>query len=290
MDHYRIISDSTTDLAPEMVEEMDVTILPLQFLIDEKSYYNYPDERDLSGKKFYELIRGGKSATTVQINVDTFLTCFEKYLKNGEDILYFAFSSGLSGTFNSANIAANELREKYPDRKLILIDSLAASMGEGLLLYYAASKKKAGASIDEVASWLETNKNHLCHWFTVDDLFHLKRGGRVSSFAAVVGTTLGIKPVLHVDDEGHLIPVQKVRGRKQALANLVEHMEKTCTNPEEQTIFISHGDCEEDALYVADLVRQKFKVRDIKVHMIGPVIGAHSGPGTVALFFLGTQK
>ena len=187
-------------------------------------------------------------------------------------------------------MAKQELSEKYPDRKFLVVDSLCASMGEGLLVYYAAKMQQEGKSIDEVYQWLQENKLHLCHWFTVDDLNHLKRGGRVSSAAALFGTMLGIKPVLHVDDAGHLIPVAKIRGRKQSLDSLVAHMEETVTEPEKQVIFISHGDCLQDAQYVADKIREKWKVKDIVLNEIGPVIGTHSGPGTVALFFLGSKR
>lgn len=290
MDNYVIISDSSTDLTTELVKETGVEIIPLTFLIDGKSYFNYTDEREISTKDFYNLLRDGKVVTTGQVNVNTFLDVFEKHLQEDKDILYIAFSSGLSGTCNSAKIAAKELSHKYHKRKIIVIDSLCASMGEGLLVYLASLKKKEGQSIEEVAKWVQSNKFNLCHWFTVDDLFFLKRGGRVSAAAAVMGTALGIKPVLHVDDEGHLIPVSKVRGRKKSLDALVEQMEKSAIDPQNQTIFISHGDCEQDAEYLAKEIKNKFKVKDIKINNVGPVIGAHSGPGTMALFFLGTQR
>lgn len=290
MNDYVIISDSTTDLTPEMIKEFEVEILPLSFVIDNKTYFNYPDERDLPLKEFYNLLRKGKLVTTGQINVNDFLEGFEKYLNKGLDILYVAFSSGLSGTYSSAKIAADEIRSKYPNQKIIVVDSLCASMGEALLLYYATIKKKHGESISEVANWLEQNKLNLCHWITVDDLFHLKRGGRVSATSAVMGTALGIKPVIHVDNEGRLIPVNKIRGRKQSLDALVDCIEKTALNPTDQVIYISHGDCREDAEYVGNQIRDKLKVKDVKINTIGPVIGAHAGPGTVALFFLGTER
>lgn len=290
MGDYKILSDSTTDLPVEIIDTLDIDILPLQFLIDSKNYRDYPDGRDIDGKTFYRLLREGKNVTTVQVNVETFLTSFESYLCKGMDLLYLSFSSGLSGTFNSAMVAAKELSKKYPDRKIVVVDTLAASMGEGLLVYHAAMKKKQGLSIEEVASWVESNKNHLCHWFTVADLFHLKRGGRISPATAVVGTMLGIKPVLHVDNEGHLIPVHKVRGRKASLDSLCQQMKETCIRPESQMIFISHGDCENDARYLADQIKKEMGVKEIVLNLIGPVIGAHSGPGTVALFFLGKEK
>ena len=185
---------------------------------------------------------------------------------------------------------AAELREKYPDRTILVVDSLAASMGEGLLLYYAQTHKEAGMTIQENAKWLEDNKLHLCHWFTVDDLNHLKRGGRINAATALFGTMLSIKPVLHVDDTGHLVPVSKTRGRKASLLALVDRMAESAVDPAGQTIFISHGDCEADAEFVADEVRRRFGVQDIYINYVGPVIGNHSGPGTLALFFLGSRR
>ena len=228
--------------------------------------------------------------TTSQINPAEAKEYFEEYIKTDKEILHLAFSSGLSGTYQNMCLAAEEVMEEHPDVKIIVLDSLAASMGEGLLAYYASTMQKEGKTIEEVYQLLQDNKLHLCHWFTVDDLNHLKRGGRVSSAAALFGTMLGIKPVLHVDDAGHLIPVAKIRGRRQSLDSLVAHMEETVTNPENQVIFISHGDCEKDAQYVAEKIRSKWNVKDIVLTEIGPVIGTHSGPGTVALFFRGTKR
>ena len=287
---YRIITDSTGDLTPELIRDLQLTVIPMEFTIDGKSYRNYPDGHEMSAKAFYHLLRAGKTSTTAQINAHEFMDWADPILQAGEDILYLAFSSGLSGTCQSAYLAKEELSARYPDRKIYVVDSLAASMGEGLLAYYASRMQMEGKTIDEVYQWLQDNKLHLCHWFTVDDLNHLKRGGRVSSAAALFGTMLGIKPVLHVDDAGHLIPVAKIRGRRQSLDSLVAHMEQTVINPEEQVIFISHGDCEKDAQYVADQIRARWNVKEIVLNEIGPVIGTHSGPGTVALFFLGSKR
>ena len=287
---YAVITDSTADLSPELVRELDVEIIPLQFVIDYHTYLNYPDGRELSEKAFYQMLRQQKTATTVQVNASRFVEFFEPILQQGRDILYIAFSSGLSGTYHSSLMAREELQEKYPERRIYICDSLAASMGEGLLVYHAVMEKRKGKDISEVYQWVEDHKKNLCHWFTVDDLHHLKRGGRVSSATALLGTMLGIKPVLHVDDEGHLINVDKVRGRRQSLQAMVEKMCQTCIDPENQMIFISHGDCLEDAQALADMVRERMQVKDIVIHYIGPVIGAHSGPGTVALFFLGTKR
>lgn len=290
MQDYVIFTDSTTDLSPELVEQLELEIIPLQFVIEDHTYLNDPDGRELSAKKFYEMLRNQKVATTVQVNASRFVERFEPYLQQGKDIVYIGFSSGLSGTFGSSVMAREELMEKYPDRRIYVADSLSASMGEGLLVYHAVMEKRKGKSAQEVYEWVEENKLHLCHWFTVDDLNHLKRGGRVSSATALLGTMLGIKPVLHVDDEGHLINVSKVRGRRQSLQAMADKMKQTCVNPEEQVIFISHGDCIEDAQVLADMIKASMKVKDIVIHYIGPVIGAHSGPGTVALFFLGTKR
>ena len=287
---YKIVTDSTIDLTQKMIEELELTVISLRFTIDGKTYKDKSDMSEMSTETFYAKLREGKMSTTSQINADEFARTFEPILEAGEDVLYIAFSSGLSGTCQSAYIARDELKEKYPERKIYVFDSLCASMGEGLLVYQAALLKRAGTDIDSLYKWLGENVLKLCHWFTVDDLNHLKRGGRVSTTAALVGTMLGIKPVLHVDDEGHLIPVSKVRGRRQSLDALVQKMAETAIHPDEQTIFISHGDCLKDAEYVAEQVRSKFGVKNIQINFVGPVIGAHSGPGTVALFFFGTPR
>ena len=290
MNDYVIITDSTTDLPQDLIKELGIVIIPLLYNIDGDEYYNYPDERGLDPKEFYAQLRNGKTAGTSAINTSSFLELFEPYLKNGTDVLYIAFSSALSGTCNNGMLAAQELAQKYPERTVLAIDSLSASMGEGLLVYHAVMEKQKGKSIKEVYDAISENRLHLCHWFTVDDLNNLKRGGRVSATAALVGTVLGIKPVLHVDDEGRLIPVSKIRGRRQSLEQLVERMTESAINPEEQTVFISHGDCFEEAHFVEGLVRERFKVKNVVINYIGPVIGAHSGPGTMALFFLGTHR
>lgn len=290
MNDYLIFTDSNADLTPEMIEELDVKVIPMQFTLAEKDYLDYPDHKELSIQEFYGQMRGGNMCTTIQLNPNDFREQFTPYLEEGHDLIYIAFSSGLSGTYASACMAAGELKNEYPGRKIVVVDSLAASMGEGLLIWHAAMKRREGLSIEELEQWVIDNRNHLCHWFTVDDLFHLKRGGRVSAAAAVIGSALGIKPVLHVDDEGHLIPVKKVRGRRQSLDALVEVMAQTAIDPQQQTVFISHGDSLEDAKYVEKKVREAFKTKQTHINFIGPVIGAHSGPGTIALFFMGTHK
>lgn len=288
--NYVILSDSTIDITNKMAKEIDIDTLSLKFTIEGKTYDGNMEKANYPIKTFYEKLRTGIPSTTSQINTGEFTDFFEEYLQKGQDILYIGFSSGLSGTVQSATIAQKELAEKYPERKIKVIDTLCASMGEGLLVYLAAKKRLDGEGIEEVASWLESNKLKLCHWFTVDDLHHLKRGGRVSAATAVVGTVLGIKPILHVDDEGHLIAMSKVRGRKQSLDTLVNKIEETGINPSEQIMFISHGDCYDDAVYVRNEIQKKYKTKKIEINFIGPVVGAHAGPGTVALFFLGTKR
>ena len=272
------------------MERLNLVVLPLSVTLEGKEYLNYPDERDITAKYLYERLRAGAMATTAALNVDTFEREMETYLKAGKDVLYLSFSSGLSATYNASCIAAEELREKYPERKILNVDTLCASSGQGLLCCLTAKQREAGATIEEAAKYVEETKHHLAHWFTVDDLHFLKRGGRVSAATAILGTALGIKPLLHTDDAGHLVSVDKARGRKRVISAMVDRMEKTAIRPQEQTVFISHGDCEEDAQFLAKLVQERLHPKQIVIQVIGPVIGAHSGPGTLALFFLATER
>ena len=288
MSDYVIVTDSSADLPASLVQELGVEVLPLSFTVQGKTYHNYPDDREMDPKVFYKMLREGEMATTSAVNVAEYTAMLEPLLQAGKDVLVLAFSSGLSTTYQSSVIAVNELAEQYPDRKICTVDTLCASMGQGLLVWLAAQEQKKGKSLEEVRDWVEENKLHLCHWFTVDDLHFLKRGGRISAATAVVGTMLSIKPVLHVDDEGHLISMGKARGRGASLTALVDHMEQTVTDVD--TVFISHGDCLADAEKVAADVKKRFGTRDVVINTIGPVIGAHAGPGTVALFFLGTKR
>lgn len=290
MRDYVIVTDSSADLPMGLVAELGVEVLPLSFHIQGKTYYNYPDDREMEPKLFYKMLREGEMATTSAVNVAEYTATLEPILQAGKDVLVLAFSSGLSTTYQSSAIAAQELSERYPYQKILTVDTLCASMGQGLLVYLAAQEKAKGKSIDEVRNWVEENKLRLCHWFTVDDLHFLKRGGRVSAATAVVGTMLSIKPVLHVDDEGHLISMGKARGRAASLTALVDHMSQTAQAPAQQTVFISHGDCLADAEKVAEDVKKRFGTQHIVINTIGPVIGAHAGPGTVALFFLGSKR
>lgn len=290
MGEYVILTDSSADLSAALVEEMEVEVLPLSFTMEGKTYHNWPDNREMDPGDFYRRLRDGAMATTAAVNVADYTEAIEPLLEAGKDVLVLAFSSGLSATCNSARIAAQELGEQYPDRKIYVVDTLCASLGQGLLVWYAAQQKKQGKTIEEVRDWTEAHKLNLCHWFTVDDLHFLKRGGRISAATAVLGTMLAIKPVMHVDNEGHLIKVGTARGRSASLKALVDHMEQTAQNPAEQVVFISHGDCEADAQRVAADVKARFGVKTVVINYVGPVIGAHSGPGTVALFFLGSER
>jgi len=290
MSKYVLLTDSSADLPEKIYKELDIKVIPLSFLLDGVVYQNLPDESSIAFSEVYAQLRNGKNVTTSAINVEEFRQAFLPHVEAGNDVLYLGFSSGLSGTFNASCIAAQELMEEFPDRNIVCSHPLDASAGQGLLVYLAAKKRLQGASLNEVARYAEDTKPHLCHWFTVDDLFFLKRGGRISAATALVGSALGIKPVLHVDNEGHLISVSKARGRKKAISALFEQMKLTAIEPEKQTPMISHGDCIEDAQELARMIKAEFGVDSTIISYVGPVIGAHSGPGTLALFFLGTQR
>ncbi len=290
MNDYVIMTDSCCDLPDRLAKELGLSILPLTVMLDGKLYRNYLDEREISSQAFYSQLRAGKSASTSAVNVEEFSREMEWILHEGKDILYLGFSSGLSATYQTAVIAAEELREKYPGQQVLTVDTLAASMGQGLLVYLAAQEKARGRSIEQVRDFVEQNRLRLVHDFTVDDLNHLKRGGRISTAAAILGSTLNIKPILHVDDEGHLVPKSKVRGRKQAIQKLIDQLAESDVAPAEQSIFISHGDCLEEAEQLAAQIRARFAVKEIVISYVGPVIGAHSGPGTLALFYLAQKR
>lgn len=287
---YVLITDSTVDLGYEYMEKNNVPFLTLCYIVGEKEYL-YDMEKTTDIHKFYENMREGKEmAVTTQINTEEYKEYFKKYLNEGKDIIYLCFSSGLSGSFNSALNAEKELKQQYPHRKIAIIDSLAASMGQGLIIRDAVEKRDSGADFEELLNHIKTKIPQTNHWFTVDDLNHLYRGGRVSKTAAVLGTVLNIKPILNVDDEGHLIPREKVRGRKKALLGLVDKVKKYIVNSENQTILISHGDIVDDAVFVGNEIEKRLKIKGLYYSNIGPVIGAHSGPGTVAVFFFGKSK
>ena len=287
----KILTDSCCDLTNEYLKERDIDYISLMYTIDENDYYD-DFSISMSSKDFYDRVRAGSMSKTSLVNSQRYDDFFGKYLEAGNDVVYIGFSSALSGSYQSSVISAEELKKKYPDRKIAVIDSKCASMGEGLLVAYAAEKLAAGAGFEELVQYIEETKKKVCHWFTVDDLHHLKRGGRLSGFGAAVGTMLSIKPVLHVDDEGMLKPMSKARGRAASLNALVKEMEKAViADGEGQTIMISHGDCIEEAQKVEETVKRKFpKIKETMINVIGPVIGSHAGPGTVALFFLGSPR
>jgi len=288
MNNYIIFADSACDIKPSLLKEWGVRYINMSFRFedDDREYSN----EDMEIADFYNRMRAGGIAKTAAINPESFLVAFEEILKQGKDILYLGFSSGLSTTCNSAKIAAQELISSYPERKIIIVDTLSASAGEGLLIYIACQKQKDGATIEETAACVEQLKPRLCHWFTVDDLVYLKRGGRVSPTVAFVGAMLGIKPILHVDDAGKLISVSKVRGRKTALSALVDKYGELACEPKGGTVFISHGDCIDDVEYLKTQLKSKYGADVDVVSDIGPVIGAHAGPGTIALFFVGKER
>lgn len=287
---FLILTDSTCDMPQEMADALGIAILPIRVVLEGKEYAHYLDGRELGFHDFYEKLRAGISAKTSAANMEEFLAQMEPVLAAGRDVLYLGFSSALSSTYGVGAVTAAQLAEKYPERKIYAVDTLCASFGQGLLVYLAAQQRLQGKSIDEVKAYAEEIRPQLCHWFTVDDLQHLKRGGRVSAAAAAFGTVLNIKPVLHVDDEGRLVPVSKVQGRIASIKSLMKKMQETAVNPAEQVVFISHGDCEKEAKKLAEMIRENIGVKEIVINPIGPIIGAHSGPGTVALFFLGTER
>ena len=287
MNDYVILTDSSCDLPDDIVKKYQLEILQLDFIVEgEGSFHN--DQADI--EKVYSKLRNGANIKTSAANISQASEAIEALFNQKKDILYLGFSSGLSSTYQTVYMAGQELMEEYPERKMVSVDTLAASMGQGLLVYKACQARDEGKGLEEKAQYIEDIKLKLCHWFTVDDLFFLKRGGRVSGVTATVGTMLSIKPILHVDDEGHLINVSKVRGRKAAITELANRMEKLAVHPEDQDIFISHGDCIEDAEKLASIIKERFGNDRITISYVGPVIGAHSGPGTLALFFLGEHR
>ncbi len=284
---YQIITDSCCDLPAEKIQELGLTVIPLTMLFRGESRLDAVTD-DI--KEVYEALRAGESASTSAVNPDGWTGVIEPVLASGKDALILAFSSGLSTTYQSAVIAANELAEQYPGRKVRVVDTLSASLGQGLLVWYTCKKRDEGLSLDELADWVESHKLNLCHWFTVDDLMYLKRGGRISAATALLGTMLKIKPVLHMDDAGHLINMSKVRGRKASIDALAGKVKELGLPGENDTMFICHGDCIEDAQYLAEKVKKDYGVKEVLIGYTGAVIGSHSGPGTLALFFLGKNR
>ncbi len=288
MNNYVILVDSACDISPDLLKEWGVYHKPLHFRFNDSDTEYADGSVDI--KEFYDKMRAGGVAKTAAVNVEVFSNLFEEHLKSGMDVLYLGFSSGLSTTYNSARIAAEQLREKYPDSKILTVDTLAASAGFGLLLYLTVEKKNAGATVEEAAAFAEATKLNICHWFTVDDLVYLKRGGRVSATTAFMGNALGIKPVMHMDDAGHLINITKVRGRKTAIAALADKYGELAVDRENGRVFISHGDCMKDVQELENLLKTRYNATVDIITNVGAVIGSHSGPGTLALFFVGNVR
>lgn len=289
MRDFVIMTDSCCDMTAALAEELELVVLPLSLHMGDEVYRNWLDGREIGFQEFYAKIRSGQLATTSAVSVGEFTAEMRKILSAGKDILCINFSSALSATYQSASIAAQDLREEFPDAKILVVDSLCASLGQGLLVYLCAKERQKGRSLEEVHAFAEETKGKVCHWFTVDDLHQLKRGGRISGATALIGTMLNIKPVLHVDNEGKLINMTKARGRNGAIQALVDQMEKAAIEPEKQTIFISHGNCYDEAKRLAELVHERFGCKSV-INFVGPTIAAHSGQGTLALFFIGTER
>ena len=289
--NFEIVTDSSSNLLDETIGRFGLHILPLTFMIDGQQRQSFVKGERSDLKQFYTMMREGKVITTSLPNMSDSEILLRSLLEAGRDILYLGFSSGLSGTYQAIALLLDNLAAEFPERRVLHVDTLAASGGEGLLVYKAAQMAQAGASIEETRQWVEDNKLKLAHWFTVDDLMFLFRGGRVTRTSAWAGTMLNIKPVMHVDNDGHLSPLEKVMGRKKSILGMLKHMEKTADTPiNEQTVFITHGDCLEDAEFLRDKIAEKFGVIDIHINYVDPVIGAHSGPGTLALFFMASHR
>lgn len=288
MKPYIISTDCMADLPADFIEAHHLSVHPLYYQIGDQTYNAL--EGTLSEAEFYAKMRNGEMPTTMASNPEYIEQSFSQNIAEGYDILHISFSSALSSSYNNTAVTAKAMMEQHPDTKIIVIDSLSASLGQGLLIYYACKKKEEGASIEELAEYIESIKLNICHQFTVDDLFHLHRGGRVSKATAIIGTIANIKPVLHVDNEGRLINISKIRGRKRSLITLVDNMEKVIDSYENPIVFISHGDCLEDALFVKQQIEERFGIHEFLINYVGSTIGAHSGPGTVALFFMGRER
>lgn len=287
MRDFVITVNSTVDMPKEWLEERDIKVVPLHYTIDGATY---EDMNGLSAKEFFAKLREGKMSVTSQVNPDEAREILEPYVKEGKDILHLAFTSALSGTYNSMRLAAEELREEYPEAKIIVIDTLCACMGEGILAHYAYEMKKEGKSVEEIAQWIEENKLHVCHQVTVDDLHHLHRGGRVSKTSAIVGSMVKIKPIITVSDEGKLEVVAKERGRKKSINTIVDMAIERMEESDKDIAFVTHGDCIEEAEYLANLMKEKAGVKEVLINNIGTVIGSHTGPGVLAVFHMGNKR
>ena len=288
MSSYKIITDSCCDFTQQQYNELGVGCACLSVMYKGETHDNFSDPAAV--KAFYDELRTGVTATTSAVNPEGWANLMKPILEEGKDILVLAFSSGLSTTYQSAVIAADELREKYPDRKINVVDTLCAALGQGLLVWHACKKRDEGMSLEALTAWTEDVKNHVCHWVTVDDLSHLKRGGRISATTALVGTMLNIKPIIYVNEEGKLVNTAKVRGRKAAIEYLAKKLSEQGEGYDNETVFIAHGDCPEDAATLEALVKEKCGVKNVITGYVGPVIGAHTGPGVLVLFYMGGHR
>ncbi|WP_017416904.1 DegV family protein [Clostridium tunisiense] len=290
MQDYIIVTDATCDLPVDIIKSLGVIVLPMEFIIDDKSYSHHPDERNMSFHDFYNYLRVGKMSTTSQINYNTYRSVFSGILNQGKDILYISFSSGLSGTYNASRLVINELEEEFPDRKILSVDSLSASIGEGLLVYLAALKKQQESTLEELIQWVEDMRFQVCHWFAVDDLEHLKRGGRINAVQASVGSILNLKPILSVNREGKLVTIAKVRGKKKSYQYLIQKLKDDGIDTNCQNIIVGHADCEEDAICLKGLILNEGLAKEVLISNIGPIIGTHTGAGMLAVTFIGKRQ
>lgn len=287
---YKIITDSTCDLPSTVIKELDVHVIPMEYILDGVSHFQDLEDEGEKTASFYGSLREGKVSSTSMINTSRFMGVFEPYLKAGQDILHVSFSSALSGSYNASRMAAEELKELYPERQILVLDSIAASIGQGLLVYHAVLKKRQGLSLEELYEWLEENKKKICHWFTVEDLMHLKRGGRISALSANIGTALNIKPILSVNMEGKLVNLGKVMGRKKSLSELIVKMKSCAETAENQVVIIGHGDSLKDAEFLSTKLKNELHVKEVIMTQIGPIIGSHTGPGMIGLTFVGERE
>lgn len=285
---YKLFCDSTCDLTDEIAKEQNIEIIPMQFSVDNKNYSHYLDEREMTLSDFYAALKNGANVTTAQVQYDTFANSFEPFLKEGKDVIYICFTSGMSGTYNTCQIAVEELKEKYPERKICVIDSLSASVGEGYLAYLAGVKMNEGASFEELCDYIENTKMKICHWFVVDDLDQLKKGGRIGALSAAFGKALQIKPLISVDNDGKLIAVAKIRGNMKTYSTLIDRANRDGVNLKEQTVFIAHAECPEKAEKLKEMVVPL--VKEVKIFKVGPIIGSHVGQGMFALAFQGERN
>lgn len=287
---FKIVTDSAANLTDEQIKDYNVEILSLKYIIDGKEYDSYVKGKKTDYSSVYRLLREKAMITTSLASREVCDKVIKPILENGEDVLVLAFSSGLSGTYQNIKLAANDYTELFPERKIIVVDTLCASMGQGMAVHYAAKLKNEGKTIEEVAQWVEENKKYICHIFTIDDLFFLKRGGRLSGTSAVFGTLLGIKPLLHAAEDGKLYVTGKARGRAATLEHLITSAGERGTDIENQVVFIVHGDCEDEAIKIGEEIKKRYKVKNIVYNMLDPVIAAHAGPGTLAVFFMGKER